>query len=198
MEDFIEFKITGIEPISTNDMYFAVPMKSKKNPNRMWATTARTPALKEYQRVLQDKLSVIKTENSELVDYMTEKVASKYYKINSKYVIRTSNKQFYLTQDSSNCVKALEDCIVKYLFNKKIDDNVVNRLVVEKIYSPVVEDFEITCQWELAHRSYYEYEIIGLPLYCQNCDEYHSVVTQDSVIKCKECGKILVDYSTEV
>lgn len=198
MENFIEFKITGIEPISTNDMYFAVPMKSKKNPNRMWATTARTPALKNYQSLMKDKLSEIQTNNSKLIDYMTEQVGSKYYKINSKYIIRTSDKKFYLTQDSSNCIKALEDCIVRYVFNKKIDDNIVNRLVVEKIYTPLVSDFEITCLWELAHRTYYEYEIVGLPMYCKKCEKYQLVVNEGSTIKCSECHEILVDYSLEL
>lgn len=119
------FEFSEIPLVSTNDMYFSRPKKSKKNPNFITTYTIRTPELKKFQSIMEEKLP-------SLID---RTIFDKYDL--SKYGLLLSiviylPKDRYLLEDSSNYIKAYEDTISKYI---GIDDKYNLTVIVHKSIS---------------------------------------------------------------
>jgi hypothetical protein len=131
----LDFVIKNIPPVLTNDMYFSVPKKVNKvrkdgTPYQKWmATTAATPALKKYQLTMEELLSTIIDEQSQLHFYeLFHKRTNKDYGVILRidhYV--PENKIFDF--DLSNTIKAFEDCLVRRL---KVDDKYTITLITTK------------------------------------------------------------------
>lgn len=103
----IEFEIEKINLVSTNDMYIPRPCKGGKH-----AYITRSTALKSLQAFMEKNLveklpdDVVTILNEELKDYGDD------FAIKLKVAFYLPSKNFK-KEDTSNYIKALEDCITK-------------------------------------------------------------------------------------
>lgn len=118
----ITYKIVGIKPCSTNDMYFSMPIQSKtktyKNGKpRLSTRKISTPELKNFKSTMSQELSIRIPE--EFISKAKARVDSGDYYINLRIYIGMPDEN-YKSSDSSNYIKAYEDCIAERL---GIDDS---------------------------------------------------------------------------
>lgn len=112
MEVTLSYTVDKIHPVSTNDMYFHNPMKSKKNPNRMTTIAIRTPELKAYQSAMAEALIDLYPEDV-LHEFKSSVVKHGSIGI-SLVIVFMMPADHYWSSDASNYIKALEDTIVKH------------------------------------------------------------------------------------
>lgn len=119
-----EFEFVNSFLVSTNDMYFHVPMKSKRRQGKMTTHAVKTQELKDLQAICSDKLSELIPDS--FINLCKDYLDKKFYglRITSYYHMPKSN---YEGSDVSNYVKAYEDCISVRLRgprnkNKVLDD----------------------------------------------------------------------------
>lgn len=123
------FRIEGIHPVSTNDMYFHMPKKTKSG--RMTTYAIRTPELKKFQ--------------SDMAEYLPKVYPKEVVDEFNKYVIKNGShglqytivifmpKENYWKSDTTNYIKALEDTLVSY---SGIDDSAHMIITQAKGLSP--------------------------------------------------------------
>lgn len=179
----IEFEVVGAPRIvPTNAMYFAVPMKSKKNPSKMWATMARSPRLKEFQSSMKNFYKELLQNDASLsstIDLLVNQVNSGHYGIYSVY------KFCNINEDVSNCVKALEDTIISDLFNHRIDDKQVDYIALAKYNDLQNTQPKFTVHWTACPRSYDDSIRAKALYYCPQCKS-HVQLTKD--YQCVQCS----------
>lgn len=186
----VQFSIIGIKPVSTNDMYFATPMKSKtktyKNGEpRLITRKVRTPELKKYQESMSTELSIkVKQED---VDKLKELTKSGHIGLSLSLSIGMPLEN-YEDSDASNYIKALEDCISNRL---GIDDSNNPRITVDKYVSN-------SSMWEqsvvittIPKDSLYRIKRLNAKIEidrCPICGELFSdKVTDKDVVLCDNC-----------
>lgn len=140
------FEINDLPPILANDMYFAVPRKINKIKKdgtpytRMMATTASTPALKNYQSTMKNLLD----------NLIPEEVRVKLYELFHRRTEKDYGIELHIQHevpesklwefDVSNTVKSLEDCIVRRI---GVDDKYTTSIHVEKRINSEVENWKV-------------------------------------------------------
>lgn len=130
----IQYRIVGVKPCSTNDMYFSMPIQSKyktyKNGKpRLSTRKIRTPELKKFQEVMSHELS--SRIPDEFVEECQSKIGSGQYCIKLSIYVGMPEDN-YKTSDSSNYIKAYEDCISRRL---GVDDSHNNSVSSTKYLS---------------------------------------------------------------
>lgn len=183
----LDFMIDDLDfMVSTNDMYFHMPMKSKKRQGRLTTYTIKTPALKEFQKIISDKLKELIPD--EFLKSYYEIVSTGYYglKILSYYYMPLKN---YKVSDVSNYIKAYEDCLVARTKMTKgfvIDDSKNIEYHSKKICS-LGDKWKVQTFIKIVEKD--PYYRSTLPIYCHACDRLtDSHISEDlNSIICNEC-----------
>lgn len=183
----IDFVIDNLDSmVSNNDMYFYMPMKSKRRPGSMTTHAIRTPALKNFQNVMSEKLRELIPDSFLKLCY--DVVSKGYYGlgIRSYYYMPKSN---YNISDVSNYIKAYEDCIVSRTKQSKgfiIDDKKHLEYYSKKICN-LGDKWKVQTFIELVEKD--PYYRSSMPIYCHVCDRLtDSHISEDlNSIICNEC-----------
>lgn len=100
----------SVSPVSTNDMYFHMPKKTKNG--RMTTYTIKSPELKNFQSTMKGILSEIYP--NDILDTLKELVGKNTPYGLSLVMIFLMPPDNYISSDTSNYIKSLEDTIVSY------------------------------------------------------------------------------------
>lgn len=122
MDAELHIVVKTVKPVQTNDMYFSVP-KKRKDGKGTWFVPCRTPALKEFQKIMELALteSVSLADKQKFIDTYNEIISlGRYPHIEVVTLVGLATHKEYSSMDSSNMIKAYEDCITKFI---GIDDS---------------------------------------------------------------------------
>lgn len=105
----ISFTIPVPFIVSTNDMYFHRPKKSKKG-NRITTYTVKTGQLKEFQEYMDLELKSTLEYYKDTIEEMRDIISHGYHGL---VIVTEFHMPFenYRDSDTSNCIKAYEDCV---------------------------------------------------------------------------------------
>lgn len=121
----IEFKVVGIKPVSTNDMYMPRTKRTKKN--RFVAISIKTNEYREFENLMKEQLGsqldkdTLADFHSKMEDFRNEVTMELYLKMPLKN---------YYKSDSSNYFKTIEDCVKN---STKIDDSRNTTVISHKV-----------------------------------------------------------------
>lgn len=146
------FQINNLPPVLANDMYFAVPKKLNRTRKdgtpyiKMMATTASTPALKNYQYAMGELLTDLIPDEMQIRLYeLFHRRTEKDYGIELHIQHEVPESKLW-EFDVSNTIKSLEDCIVRRL---GVDDKYTVGIYTEKKINSEVENWRVRVHYEV-------------------------------------------------
>jgi ribosomal protein S27AE len=185
----IDFNLELEGMVSVDSAYFHVPMKSKRC-NRMTTHAVKSDKLKDFQELMSSILPEVIDKDK--ANNLRNAVSSGFYGL-SVSVTYHMPRSDYMGSDTTNYIKAYEDCLGNSL---SIDDKYNILFRAEKVMSGS-DLWTVNTQVSLKPRNYV---FIGSEnTYCQHCKHDTQSIIDGSKIICSNCNDTkfyIVDNTT--